>query len=313
MLPTYEHGWFQIAFERDLNATLTATEVGQRRLLIVRTEDSVRVFDADCPHRGAHLACGGKLVKESVLCPFHGFMVGLGKDPGSGYHVREYPSLTRQGLVFVRLSDEQENGFSAHLDSILQTHVVVPGYILSIRAPASVVIENGFDVAHFRTVHRVDGKSHGTRIESEGCLRLDGQLTLQARFGLADGFESQGEGASGRQKTEIPFVLRAYSPGLSILDAAGDYPYVMIVGATPTPEGHCHLRLSLALCRDVYGDPPNPHSVEHLLRNSKIGIQDDQKIWENLAPSMTPRFTEHDAAVEAFRDYGTRFAVSESP
>jgi phenylpropionate dioxygenase-like ring-hydroxylating dioxygenase large terminal subunit len=49
-------GWYQIAFERDLQDELTTIPVGDRRLLCVRGKDgSVEIFDAICPHRGADL------------------------------------------------------------------------------------------------------------------------------------------------------------------------------------------------------------------------------------------------------------------
>ena len=31
----------------------------------------LRVFDAHCPHLGAHLGHGGKVEGESIRCPFH--------------------------------------------------------------------------------------------------------------------------------------------------------------------------------------------------------------------------------------------------
>jgi nitrite reductase/ring-hydroxylating ferredoxin subunit len=43
--------------------------------LIARTDATggLRVFDAYCPHQGAHLGYGGKLDDDCLRCPFHGF------------------------------------------------------------------------------------------------------------------------------------------------------------------------------------------------------------------------------------------------
>ncbi|UCF48982.1 MAG: Rieske 2Fe-2S domain-containing protein [Myxococcales bacterium] len=43
--------------------------------LIARTDTTgdVRVFDAYCPHQGAHLGHGGRLDDDCLRCPFHGF------------------------------------------------------------------------------------------------------------------------------------------------------------------------------------------------------------------------------------------------
>ena len=65
----YEHGWYQAACEQDLGEGLTPVSFGSRRLMAVKRDGTVRVFDAVCPHRGASLAHGGKLEGEWALVP----------------------------------------------------------------------------------------------------------------------------------------------------------------------------------------------------------------------------------------------------
>jgi nitrite reductase/ring-hydroxylating ferredoxin subunit len=50
------------------------------------SQEEILVFDAYCPHQGAHLGCGGVLDDDRVRCPFHGFHYnkdghGLGPNP----------------------------------------------------------------------------------------------------------------------------------------------------------------------------------------------------------------------------------------
>src|SRR5690349_2576663 len=61
----YSKGWFQVAFERDLAGDLTPASIGTVRLVLARMASGVRAFAADCPHRGAHLALGGRLDSEA--------------------------------------------------------------------------------------------------------------------------------------------------------------------------------------------------------------------------------------------------------
>src|SRR5690349_18065891 len=86
------HGWYQVAFERDLQRELTPASLGATRLLLVRGE-GVRAFDATCPHRGAHLGFGGRLEGDAVRCPFHGYRIGLTAAGGHPFRAREYAAL----------------------------------------------------------------------------------------------------------------------------------------------------------------------------------------------------------------------------
>jgi hypothetical protein len=61
-------------------------------------------------------------------------------------------ALALGGLVFVRLSDRFDNGFPEAIRRLNATHVVVPGYEMHIRAPPALIVENGFDEAHFYPV-----------------------------------------------------------------------------------------------------------------------------------------------------------------
>src|SRR5262245_61685510 len=103
----YEHGWFQIAFERDVSEVIKPLRLFGRPLVGVREPGSaLRIFAATCPHRGADLSFGGQLVGGgSLRCPFHGMKIGLGSCSEDGFAVREYKTLVRGGMVFIRLSD----------------------------------------------------------------------------------------------------------------------------------------------------------------------------------------------------------------
>jgi nitrite reductase/ring-hydroxylating ferredoxin subunit len=46
---------------------------GEELIAFKDEQGEVHVFDAYCPHQGAHLGRGGKLEDDAVRCPFHGF------------------------------------------------------------------------------------------------------------------------------------------------------------------------------------------------------------------------------------------------
>jgi nitrite reductase/ring-hydroxylating ferredoxin subunit len=73
--PPYPDGWFSIGAS-DLVGPGDVADVHYlgRDLVVFRSEGGdVRVFDAHCPHLGAHLGIGGKVCGDSIVCPFHGW------------------------------------------------------------------------------------------------------------------------------------------------------------------------------------------------------------------------------------------------
>jgi phenylpropionate dioxygenase-like ring-hydroxylating dioxygenase large terminal subunit len=53
---------------------VAARIVAEQDLVAFRTASGVAcAFDAYCPHLGAHVGIGGKVVGETLRCPFHAF------------------------------------------------------------------------------------------------------------------------------------------------------------------------------------------------------------------------------------------------
>jgi hypothetical protein len=59
-------GWHLVALAGELTEPVTPLALGSRALVAVRIRGPVRIFDAACPHRGAHLGHGGTLTRSSA-------------------------------------------------------------------------------------------------------------------------------------------------------------------------------------------------------------------------------------------------------
>jgi phenylpropionate dioxygenase-like ring-hydroxylating dioxygenase large terminal subunit len=100
-------GWFPApSDEFALGAVLRARYFGVTDL---RTEGGAVVLDA-LPHLGAHLGVGGKVVGETIQCPFHGWQYGAdgacvkipyAAQTPSGVRARSWPVVERNGAVLV--------------------------------------------------------------------------------------------------------------------------------------------------------------------------------------------------------------------
>lgn len=299
----YKHGWFQVAFEDDFKGQdLIEGIVGDQHLVLARTADGIEAYDAACPHRGANLAYGGRLEGQSIICPFHGYRVILGECATRGFRVRKYPTLAFGGLVFVRLSEAYENGLTAMLSELEADYYFVPGFVRDIKAKAALVIENGFDNLHFRSVHNIRNLPRfRTRPSQQGELAVEGVFEIPPPAAEPDRSAIM----------QVPFVARAFSPGLVISQLGGAQPYAVITSATPTLDGFCRLRLSLAFPGKKEKQPPHPQIIQYLLEQSKIGIALDEAIWEHLIPEAQPHLSLRDATVIAFNRFCRSFETEQ--
>jgi 3-ketosteroid 9alpha-monooxygenase subunit A len=292
-------GWYQIAFERELTEKLTPVAVGRLPLVLVRRQDGFEAYDAICPHRGAHLAYGGELEGDAIRCPFHGHLIGLGEACGGELKVRGYRTLSVGGLVFVLFSERHENGFSHLMAQLDETHFVVQGFTLKAKTPAEMVVENGFDRAHFRNVHGLKSDPDLHLLPSD-----NGELIVQGTF-QASAFNSVWHNdAPDRTSTEIGFLARMFSPNLCISRLGGGPDHHLVIsGATPNGDGSCTIRVSVAVPVGSDDRAPSQPAIRALLRDSKLAYEQDIVIWEHRAPDAPSQFQADDDLVIEFHRF----------
>jgi 3-ketosteroid 9alpha-monooxygenase subunit A len=292
-------GWYQVGFERELTERLTPITVAKLPLVVVRDGEEFQIYDAICPHRGANLAYGGQLEGDAIRCPFHGHRIGLGEQCDGQFKVRGYRTLAVGGLVFVLFNERYENGFTGLMEQMGKTHFFVQGFTLKANTPAEMVVENGFDRAHFRHVHGLKTDPDLRLMSSES-----GELTVEGTFqanAFDAGWHSDG---SDRASTEIGFLARMFSPNLCVSRlSSGASHHLVISGATPNPDGSCTIRVSVAVPAGADGRPPSEQAIRALLRDSKLAYEQDMMIWEHRAHDAPWRFHADDDLVIEFHRF----------
>jgi 3-ketosteroid 9alpha-monooxygenase subunit A len=175
-------GWYLLALAEELTGEVTPVELGDRALMVIRDGERLRVLDARCPHRGAHLGYGGRLAPgragASVICPFHGKRIGLGAGTAR-LCVTEYQSIVAGDALFVRLGTDpaEDRGFEQAIKEIVAEKQIVGALVRLIRVPPAYVIENAFDYSHFTAVHGVDRVTgFGLREDSSGGIAVEGDF-----------------------------------------------------------------------------------------------------------------------------------------
>ncbi len=296
----YRHGWYQIAFEQDLTGDVCPVTAGSRQLVAVRTKHGIRVADAICPHRGANLGYGAIYEDGVFVCPFHGRRVGLGQASEEGFCVSEYGALVVGGLVFVRLSTREDNGFSKVMEGFADSRTIVPGFMMKVRSAPDIVIENAFDQAHFHSVHDI-GTPRAFRVRPGEC----GEFGVDGMFNLPPSQWQRGQ--SGAGGALVPFTALAFSPGIVVSHLGGQYPYTVITAATSTSAHECVIWLSLVLPLPEDGRPIRRELCDFLLRRSRAGLDRDRVIWEHRAETAAPHFGADDEPVTKFQEFCSRF------
>ena len=108
------NGWFAVAWSKDLvdGEVKRARYFGQEIVMFRTRAGAVHVLDAYSAHLGAHLGEGGRVVGETLRCPFHGWRYdGGGRcvdipyytegTPPAAAKVRSWPVVEQNRMVFV--------------------------------------------------------------------------------------------------------------------------------------------------------------------------------------------------------------------
>ncbi|MGW3170652.1 Rieske 2Fe-2S domain-containing protein [Streptomyces sp. NPDC001153] len=306
---TVHNGWYLLAFRSELTEEITPLEVGHRRLMAVREDDRIRVFDAVCPHRGAHLGYGGKRQGDCVVCPFHGKRIALA-DASKRWSVAEHTVLAWGEALFVRLTGDPggDRGFERAVQAWETTYPLVKAVTLPVAVASEYVVENAFDPDHFKAVHGVPGtRGMATRTGGSGELVIEGEFLMQtspwqdARRLEEVRWEAVRTGTV-RWDYKPRFLARAFSPSVVVTEfGPPEEVHVIVTGSVPTAGGGCVARVAIG----VRGDQRS--ALPALIAGSDKALGEDKVVWEHLDPHATADYDARDTPVRAFRMFCTGF------
>ncbi|KAJ3271269.1 hypothetical protein HDV01_006941 [Terramyces sp. JEL0728] len=110
--PPYPNGWYRLFSSKEVQPGQVLQKICLgRKFAVFRGEDNeqISVTDAICPHLGANMAVGGRVVGDTLECPFHEWRFGQdGKCvqiPGArvpdNARVKSWPSFEYMGNIYV--------------------------------------------------------------------------------------------------------------------------------------------------------------------------------------------------------------------
>lgn len=300
-------GWFQVGWSDEVPAGESRSAFFfDRHLVIWRDEGGApHVWDAFCPHLGAHLGHGGTVDGDALRCPFHGWLyaadgrcleVPVRAEPPAFARAFAYPTEERYGLVWVFNGPRPLfplPSFERWPDEALRATPIRPK---PLAVHPHVITMNGLDVQHFRAVH-------GFRFTDEPVVEEPSPFSTRVRMQIEVTRDNLFLRAlrllSGPR---VDGSVTTWGGNVAVIEAmAGPIPFLMFNTHVPRPDGS-------TLSRTVLFRPRLPWwkrllGLEALLLVLAVAImlyltRDDVRILERLR--FRPRLIEVDAGLRAF-------------
>jgi 3-ketosteroid 9alpha-monooxygenase subunit A len=295
----YPTGWYLALESAALapGAVVPLTLFGRELVAYRPTNGGAAViFDAHCPHMGAHLGYGGVVDGDGIRCPFHAWRFGPdGRCDDVPYGPdREPPRVglgswdvhETSGLVLVHYS---ATGARPSWTMPDLPEWDEPGWLgyetvgWRIRMHVQELAENVPDTAHFAVVHGVPGTP-------DAIVSTDGPVYRQ-RSVVAE------TGATFTEQT-------AYGLGLVWLHTMSDI--VFLTATTPIDAEHCDLRL-LFLVREEPGTATMSARNRALIDAIAENTSRDVPIWEHKVYRDKPPLVAGDGPIRTLRQWARQF------
>jgi len=304
-------GWFAVAWSSELlPGDLLPLRAFDRELVLWRTADGVaQVHDAFCPHLGAHLAHGGRVDGDELVCPFHGWQfdsdgrntcIPYSERTNGKARLRRYPTFERNGLVMTwyHPRDQAPIWDIPVVDEFAPdtTEFAPPTQrCFELGTAWQEMAENGVDAAHFRYVHGTAELPVLERYEPDGH---------QSHMRSKQFFVTPRGTVEGRIDTD------AFGPGFSVVRFSGIVDTVLLGCATPVDRDHCVMRFTFTVRRfadERATSAVGAAAIDEISRQ----LLEDRPIWEHKIYIDRPALADNDGPFLQFRQWAAQFYVDD--
>ncbi|MCX4240561.1 Rieske 2Fe-2S domain-containing protein [Paraliomyxa miuraensis] len=308
-LPPIPWGWFVVGLSDELAAgDVRPIRYFDRDLVLWRTEGGqAQVWDAHCPHLGAHLGYGGTVLGESLRCPFHHFrfdtagrcveVASCDRIPPTA-KASPWPVAEHNGAIMAWF--HPEGHAPSHEARVLPDEGWTNDRSIrwTLRSHPQEIGENTVDTAHMKPVHET-GQSRvlwGPRLEGP-----------YMRIGLR--FVAPGSivGMDGDNDVELDVTMVGVGQiqvQAHVLNA--DVRARYRICSTPIDRDTIHV-YGIANMMQT-GDPEFDEEVSELFFEALTSdFAKDFDIWENKVYRPRPALSAADGPIGAYRRWSRQF------
>jgi phenylpropionate dioxygenase-like ring-hydroxylating dioxygenase large terminal subunit len=333
VLTPYPRGWYLAAYSDQLRVgeVKPLRLFGQDVVLFRDEPGQAHLVDAHCPHLGAHLGHGGKVVGDCIRCPFHGWeyqgstgqclRTGNGDPVPPRARLASWPIAEVAGMILVwfherkeapswdvgELPDHAESGWSRWAYKEYR-----------LRSTIQDISENDADVSHSPVMHGFTDRPPAIQMDASGARchwLMHTDLKLEA-FGVP---KLPTVGPLRLIPSRLPSEISVTRWGLSLgwirqtLQLPGGLRFRTQTLATTTPLDETHVLLTFR--HRVRNAPARPLTEVTLRNYSRLfnsTVEQDITIWENKVYVTRPVASKSDWAVLRFRKWARQFYDSEA-
>jgi phenylpropionate dioxygenase-like ring-hydroxylating dioxygenase large terminal subunit len=302
-------GWFQLGWSPEFPTGATvALHFFGTDLVAYRSESgTVRLFDAHCPHLGAHLGYGGVVRGEDLTCPFHGWRYDgrtgrnlqipySKRDCFPGVALRSWTVDEHAGVVYFW---HDSTGMPPRWDPprpIADPERYFPTQsggtrTWTLRLFPQFIPENAVDYSHFHFAHRA------ANMPTLGAYQADGHV-FRTRIDMTFGGHAEKTWLTPDGPVRSQLETELQGVGINIARFHGTDGTVTLVGITPIDDECSMFSMTNWVERTPgwrTGDEL-PELVGRRFAEQYKQAERDHVIWENL------RYRPHPPLVEEERD-----------
>jgi len=308
--PTTFTGWYRIADSDELTERAAVPiQAFEQELVLFRGEDGrARAFDAHCPHVGAHLGHGGKVVGDGIRCPFHGWCFdGAGSCVAIPYATKIPPRAQLRGWELRELGGRILAWHDAEGRAPLWEPHATPelghpdweGPVKHRRTARTHVLEFGeniVDPAHF--------------------LALHGVPTLPVTDTVADGpfFRSRSRLQQVTPRGEIATRIEAEASGVGLwrVRFTGIIETMVCLAVTPIADGMIVIGVDFYVVR-AGGGSTTRGVGKAMIDEIMYQLDQDIPIWEHKIYRTEPLLCAGEGGISAIRRWARSFYPSTTP
>lgn len=310
--PPYPFGWYVAALCRELGKGKVLTrQFMDREIVIYRTESGVVcAAEAYCPHLGAHLGHGGKVLGEELRCPLHRFRFAVN---GSCVYspTGAPPPAARLGLLEVR----EIHGaiFVWHgpagqvpweiepLDGDDSDWHNLGHSVRRVHNHPQELAENAIDITHLSALHEFGN------VKAVGTPTFDGPR-LRARYTLT-------QPTPWKSGVNVEMLIRADGLGFAVNEVeVGKWSMRLFGFTTPVGERETthYLCVSVRKRGRSLAGKAMWRAIEKaagpvILHGMVSQVKQDESIWNYKKYLRRPAVAEGDGPIHAYRKWASQF------
>lgn len=317
------YGWFQVAWSDELTSGKSTPLFFFDRHLAAWRDDNgeAHVWDAFCPHLGAHMGVRAQIEGDEIICPLHrwrydasGTCIDIPYSPRVNKRatIRTYPVVERNGLVMVWYHPEDqppsweipelpEFGPDSGFSEVFRRQY-------SLKTHWQEVSETQVDAAHIQA-HLVEYQimmNDGKKPDVIPAPQVDSYDTDGpiARIRIAQDFPTPRGAVTGRIDTDV------VGPGFAATWFTGLVDTLLIGCAVPTSPSSCELRFSFVV-RHTGDDAGTSSLGQAFIDEIHERTIEDVDIWEAKAYVSRPALAQGDGPIMQYRRWCEQFYVDD--